>query len=201
MSFPHFHKFRQFARGRRGGPFGGRGFDEGDGGRQRQPRGDIKLVLLEMLSKEPHHGYELIKMLEERSGGFYRPSPGLVYPTLQLLEEEGNLTSQTINDKKVYTITEAGKALLAQRDAEHPMGGRGHHRGRPGPGRGPGFGPGAETAQLMELRTNMAALADSVMQAARYGTPEQVTAVQALLNKANQEVHAILANADRPKNF
>mgnify|MGYP000063546404 CR=1 FL=1 len=70
--------------------------------------------------------------LEQRYGGFYRPSPGLVYPTLQLLEEEGNLTSQMVNDKKVYTITEAGKALLAQRDAEHPMGGRGHHHGRPG---------------------------------------------------------------------
>jgi DNA-binding PadR family transcriptional regulator len=197
MPFPHFHKLKHFARGRRGGPFGGRGFDEGGGGRQRQPRGDIKFVLLEMLSQEPHHGYELIKMLEERSGGFYRPSPGMVYPTLQLLEEEGNLTSQTVNDKKVYTITEAGKQLLAERDAEHPMGGRGHHRGQPGPGRG--FG--AHMPQLMELRKSSMALFESVMQAGRYGTPEQVIAVQELLKKANQEVHAILAATDKPKNF
>jgi DNA-binding PadR family transcriptional regulator len=182
------------ARGfRRGGPFGG--FDEG-GGRQRQPRGDIKFVLLEMLQEQPRHGYELIKALEERSGGFYRPSPGLVYPTLQLLEEEGNLTSEMINDRRIYTITDAGRKLLAERETAQPQG--------RGPGRGFGFNHGPrhsreDMPQLLELRMTMGALAESVMQVARYGTPAQLQAVQALLNKTKQDVHLIMANDGGPK--
>ncbi|MFN8481249.1 MAG: PadR family transcriptional regulator [Kouleothrix sp.] len=76
---------RGFWRGRRGGG----PFDEDGGGRRRQRRGDIKSALLELLAEQPRHGYELIKELEQRYGGFYRPSPGSVYPTLQLLEDEG----------------------------------------------------------------------------------------------------------------
>src|SRR5689334_21771290 len=73
------------------GGHGGFGHDFGKGGRKRQRRGDIKFILLELIKEQPRHGYELIKVLEERYGGFYRPSPGTVYPTLQLLEDEGSL--------------------------------------------------------------------------------------------------------------
>ncbi|MBX3085419.1 MAG: PadR family transcriptional regulator [Anaerolineae bacterium] len=201
MHFPKFHDHEHFARGgRRGGPFGRHGFDEGDGGRQRQPRGDIKFVLLEMLAEEPHHGYELIKLLEERSGGFYRPSPGMIYPTLQLLEEEGSVTSQLVNDKRVYTITDAGRKLLAEQEALRNQEAMGRHHGRHERGFG-GFGRGFGPApHLLELRSSSAALMESVMQVARYGTPEQVAAVKALLSKANQDVHTILANPEKPKN-
>src|SRR5258708_38121964 len=84
------------------GPFGG-GF--GEGGRKRQRRGDIKFILLELIKEQPRHGYDLIKVLEERYGGFYRPGPGTVYPTLQLLEDEGNVSSATVDGKRIYTTT------------------------------------------------------------------------------------------------
>lgn len=186
MGYSFFGKQMRFGHGfRRGGSFG-RHFDEG-GPRQRQRRGDIKFVLLELLKDEPHHGYELIKALEQRSGGFYRPSPGMIYPTLQLLEEEGNLTSKMVDDKRVYSITEAGRKVLAEHEADS------QERGS----RGRGFrGQGPETPQLMALRKNAMALLDTVMQVARHGTPEQLQAVQTLLNKANQDIHAVMANRD-----
>lgn len=187
-NFPGFPGHKRFGQEfRHGGPFGRGGgrFDEEGGGRQRQRRGDVKFVLLELIAEQPRHGYELIKALEERSAGFYRPSPGLVYPTLQLLEDEGNLASQMVDDKRIYSITDAGRVLLEQREA---LQNASHH--------GPwGRRFNAETPQLIELRRNSMALFESVMQAARYGTPEQVQAVQALLTKANQEVHSILAKS------
>src|SRR5258707_15730306 len=98
-------KFRGF------GPFGG---PFGEGGRKRQRRGDIKFILLELIKEQPRHGYDVIKVLEERYGGFYRPSPGTVYPTLQLLEDEGNGSSATVDGKRIYTITEAGGKVIEQ---------------------------------------------------------------------------------------
>ena len=82
----------------------------------RRRRGDIKYHLLEVLKDGPRHGYEIISELEQRSGG-HRPSPGSVYPTLQMLEEGGYLTSEQIEGKKVYTITDAGLKLLEERGA------------------------------------------------------------------------------------
>ncbi len=92
--------------GRRGGPWrGGRMFEQGD----------LKFVILRLLEEKPRHGYEIIKELEERSGGRYTPSPGTVYPTLTLLEEMG-YASATAEEggKKVYAITEAGKKYLEE---------------------------------------------------------------------------------------
>jgi len=204
----HFPGFEHFGREfRHGGPFGGGGpgpFGGGGGGpfgeRRRQRRGDVKFVLLELVNEQPRHGYELIKALEERSAGFYRPSPGLVYPTLQLLEDEGSVTSQMTDDKRIYTITEAGKRILNERaegqpdqheGGKRPKGEKGDRGGRGGPWQD---GPkGGNMGHLHELRRSAMALSESVMQAARYGTPEQAEAVQALLIKANQDVHAILA--------
>src|ERR1700742_3297111 len=80
----------------------------------RMRRGNMKFLLLEMLKDGPKHGYEIIGALEGRFRG-YRPSPGSVYPTLQMLEEGGYVTSQEIEGKKVYTITEAGLKLLEER--------------------------------------------------------------------------------------
>jgi DNA-binding PadR family transcriptional regulator len=103
---PNFAAF--FGRGgsRRGGHWrGGRAFEQGD----------LKFVILRLLAEKPRHGYEIIKELEERSGGRYSPSPGTVYPTLTLLEEMGYATA-TLEEggKKVFAITEAGKAYLAE---------------------------------------------------------------------------------------
>jgi len=75
-------------------------------------RGDLKFVILRLISKTPMHGYEVMKALEEESKGYYRPSPGSVYPTLQMLEDEGYLTVEEQEGKKIYTITDEGVAYL-----------------------------------------------------------------------------------------
>ena len=75
-------------------------------------RGDLKFVILRLVSSRPMHGYEVMKALEEESKGYYRPSPGSVYPTLQMLEDEGYVTVEEHGGKKVYSITEEGVAYL-----------------------------------------------------------------------------------------
>ncbi len=75
-------------------------------------RGDLKFVILRLVSKTPMHGYEVMKALERESRGYYRPSPGSVYPTLQMLEDEGYLSVEEKDGKKVYSITDEGLAYL-----------------------------------------------------------------------------------------
>jgi len=79
-------------------------------------KGDLKYVILDLLKDKPAHGYEIIKELEERFHGFYSPSAGSVYPTLQLLEDIGYVKSAEQDGKKVYTITDEGKKFLTERE-------------------------------------------------------------------------------------
>jgi len=87
-------------------------------GRSRRGRrrwfeaGDMKYVILKLLRDKPRHGYEVMKELEERMHGCYSPSPGTVYPTLQWLEDEGLVKVQDVEGKKVYEITDQGRAFL-----------------------------------------------------------------------------------------
>jgi DNA-binding PadR family transcriptional regulator len=74
--------------------------------------GEVKYVILRMLEEKPRHGYEIMKALEERLGGWYTPSPGTVYPTLQLLEDQGYVRAVETEGKKVYHITPEGAAFL-----------------------------------------------------------------------------------------
>lgn len=108
---------RGFAgRGSHGGPWGRGGFG---GGRERLfDSGELQLVILNLLNERPSYGYELIKAIEERLAGGYAPSPGVIYPTLTLLEERGlaEVVSSEGN-RKTYGITEAGKAELAANKA------------------------------------------------------------------------------------
>jgi DNA-binding PadR family transcriptional regulator len=96
------------------GPFG-RGFG-GGGNMFRAGRmladGDLRLIALSLIEDGPRHGYDIIKALEELSSGIYSPSPGVVYPTLTFLEEAGHATSAMDGNKKVFSITEAGRAHL-----------------------------------------------------------------------------------------
>lgn len=78
-------------------------------------KGDLKYVILDLLKDKPSHGYEIIRALEERSHGFYSPSAGSVYPTLQLLEDMGCVSSTEQDGKKVYAISDEGKRFLAER--------------------------------------------------------------------------------------
>lgn len=78
-------------------------------------KGDLKYVILDLIKDKPRHGYEIIRELEEMSYGLYTPSPGTVYPTLQMLEEMGYATSAEQDGRKVYSITEEGLEFLAER--------------------------------------------------------------------------------------
>lgn len=94
------------------------------GGRQGQRffnRGDFKFLILELLRDKPRYGYEIIRELEERYQGFYVPSPGIVYPTLQWLEEIGYVTSAPQDNKKIYTITDEGRAYFERQPAMEDM--------------------------------------------------------------------------------
>lgn len=76
--------------------------------------GDMKYVILKLLRDKPRHGYEIMKDLEERLHGCYSPSPGTVYPTLQWLEDEGLVAARDVDGKKVYELTDAGRAFLEE---------------------------------------------------------------------------------------
>jgi DNA-binding PadR family transcriptional regulator len=83
-------------------------------GGRRLASGDLRLVLLGLLAERASHGYELIKALEQRSGGFYSPSPGMVYPALTWLEEVGYASVAAEGTKKLYSITDPGRAYLKE---------------------------------------------------------------------------------------
>ncbi len=97
------------------GLWGGHHWRGGFGGRAGRffDQGDLRFVLLHFISEKPRHGYELIKAIEEKFGGMYSPSPGVIYPTLTLLEELGYVRSETGGGtKRLYAITEEGSAFL-----------------------------------------------------------------------------------------
>jgi DNA-binding PadR family transcriptional regulator len=95
-----FHEERFFRGSRRGTSF---------------HKGDLKYVILDLLKDKPRHGYDIIRELEELSYGFYKPSPGVIYPTLQMLQEMGYASSTEQEGKKVYSITEEGLKFLENR--------------------------------------------------------------------------------------
>lgn len=75
-------------------------------------KGDFRYVVLKALSERPMHGYEIMKVIGERFSGFYAPSPGVVYPTLQMLEDDGHIKARKEKGKKIYQITKSGRAFL-----------------------------------------------------------------------------------------
>ena len=114
-----FHRFAAAHRGHGGHPrhrrdhaFWGPGGHGTPGGRKLSS-GDLQLVVLALLETKPSHGYELIRAIEERSGGFYVPSPGVIYPALTYLDEIGHAAVEPEGNRKLYRITEAGRAHLA----------------------------------------------------------------------------------------
>ncbi|MFC4913367.1 PadR family transcriptional regulator [Actinomadura gamaensis] len=88
---------------------GGRGRGRGRGGGRRTRRGNVRAALLALLAERPMHGYEMIQELDERTGGVWRPSPGSVYPTLQMLEDEGRVSSEEQGGKRLFSLTDAGR--------------------------------------------------------------------------------------------
>ncbi len=115
------HHHGHWAAGRRRGRFGGFGGRHGGGfggedflrARRMLAQGDLRLLALALIAEAPRHGYEIIKLIEEKTADWYSPSPGIVYPTLTYLEEAGYVTASTEGAKKLYAITDEGRAYLA----------------------------------------------------------------------------------------
>jgi DNA-binding PadR family transcriptional regulator len=106
----HGHHGGHFGRGFMEGGMGGRGFGMG----RKLASGDLQLLILKLLDEKPRYGYEIIKELDERSKGFYVPSPGMVYPALTYLEELGSATVAADGARKLYSITNSGKEHLTK---------------------------------------------------------------------------------------
>jgi DNA-binding PadR family transcriptional regulator len=166
--------------GGRGG-FGARG---GPGGGHRARRGDVPVGILGVLSDGPMHGYELIREIEARSGGAWHPSPGSVYPHLQLFQDSGFVTSEEQDGKRIYSITDAGREKLAEFTAR--AGGT-----NPWDVARDGAREGRE--RFGKLFKEMSQVGAAVMQVARTGTAEQVEKVVEILSEARKKVYALLA--------
>jgi DNA-binding PadR family transcriptional regulator len=109
--------------------FGRGGFPRSSRHRGHFQKGNLKYIILDLIKDKPRHGYEIILELEEQSHGFYKPSPGVIYPTLQMLEEMGYAKSTEQDSKKVYSITDEGlKFMIEQKDIASDIKSRIKHR-------------------------------------------------------------------------
>ncbi len=179
---PHDHFFAgRGMRGPRGhwgerGGWGGErgGFGRGWGGGRRMPRGAIRIAILVALRDEPAHGYEVMRRLDEMSGGLWRPSPGSVYPHLQMLEDEGLVVSSDVEGSRTYTLTDAGRA-----EAENAT--------------LPWQGAGEIDDGVRTLRVGMGQLMSAAKQLAGAGQQSQIERGVAVIQQARKELYQILA--------
>ncbi|MBO3102370.1 PadR family transcriptional regulator [Cellulomonas fengjieae] len=194
---PHEHGEHHGHGGHRGfgpgGPrgFGGPGFGPGfgPGGRGRGPgrragRGDIRAAILLLLAEEPMHGYQLIQQISERSGGTWRPSPGAIYPALNLLEDEGLVTITAESGRKMATLTEAGGTYVTE-----------HAEQLGSPWEDAASRP---TSPGRALRGAVEALGAAAHQVARTGTDEQATKALEVIDRARRDLYLILAGDPTP---
>ena len=142
----------------------------------RAGRGEVRSAVLALLAERPMHGYQIIREIEERSGGTWKPSAGSVYPTLQLLADEGIIRAEESNGRKIYSLTEAGREEVAGAGMSAPW--------ESGPASGSGF---------VALPKAGVELAQAASQVGRTGTPEQVQEAVAVLDDARRRLYAILA--------
>lgn len=149
-------------------------------GSQRSRRGAVRDALLVVLAERPMHGYELITELEARSSGRWRPSPGSIYPALTRMEEQGLVTAEELDDKRVFSLTVRGREERAALDADgaHPIA---DLWGEAGDGHG-------------ALRALPAEITGQARQLRRFGSPDQVERATAVLEEVKRELYEILAN-------
>lgn len=164
------------------------GAPQGPGRRMR--RGDIRAALLRELAEGPAHGYELINRLEERSGGVWRPSPGSVYPTLQLLEDEGLVRSEERDSKRVYELTEEGRTEVSER-AGRAKGAPWEEWVREGLGKMDGLRGLRQAGE--KIGPLVAPLAMAVRQVAMGADPAQLDRVASVVRKATSDIYRILS--------
>jgi len=142
-------------------------------------RGDIRTALLGALTDGPAHGYEIIGRLEDKSGGMWRPSPGSVYPTLQLFEDEGLVRSEQRDGKRVYELTDAGQTEAAERAERF--------------GNAPWENDVESARELAVLMKSAVQLLAAAKQIARQGDPSQMERATTLVRATGKELYKILA--------
>lgn len=156
-----------------GGPFFGRGPKVG--------RGDVRAAILALLAEEPMHGYQVIQELTERSGGVWRPSPGSIYPTLQMLEDEGLVKGTETQGRRVFQLTEAGEAEVAKRDRDTPA----------------PWEVFGEAGPLMDLREIGFGVVAAVRQVAQTGSERQIARAKEILAETRKSLYRLLGE-DEP---
>ncbi|WP_062077813.1 PadR family transcriptional regulator [Demequina globuliformis] len=143
----------------------------------RMGRGDVRAAVLALLSEDPMHGYQIIREIEERTDGRWKPSAGSVYPTLQLLADEGLVTAETVQDRKVYTLTPEATEQAAAAAASAPW----------------AASDEPEAGQFSALSKAGFDLAQAAGQVATSGTKEQQRRVTEVLNESRRKIYSILA--------
>jgi DNA-binding PadR family transcriptional regulator len=136
----------------------------------------VRAGILALLAEEPQHGYQLLRQLDERSGGVWRPSPGSVYPTLSQLEDEGLVSSDEVDGRRVFTLTDAGQAEVASHDGPAP------------------WDEVARGATALDVRPMVMA----ARQVLATGDPAQIEAARKVIAEARRSLYLILAG-DEPE--
>jgi DNA-binding PadR family transcriptional regulator len=158
----HFQRSRHLRHGR-GGP--------------RARRGDIRAAVLALLAERPMHGYEMIKELEERTKGTWIPSAGSIYPTLQLLEEEGLISGEEADGKRRFTLTDAGVEANSEREGPSPW----EQAAR------------GIDSEVFSLKRSTVQLNHSIAQVFHAADDQQRKRVRELLDETRRKIYAILA--------
>ena len=158
----------------------GFGNQRGMGGGRRRRRGDVRSAVLHLLADRDMHGYEMIQEIEERTAGRWRPSAGSIYPTLQLLADEGLVTAEEVDGRRVFSLTDSGRELAAEKqEGEQSWEGSDHDR-----------------SPYHRLRREASQLIGAGMQVAKAGTPEQVGQAIEILAEARRKLYSLLADAE-----
>ncbi len=170
-------RLRRGPGGRRRGGGGGRGGRR----RPRVSRGDVRIAVLAVLDDQPMHGYQIMQELEERSGGGWQPSPGSIYPTLQLLADEGLIACRSVDGKNIFSLTEDGAAAVAANEDPPPW---------------ERFESEGGVA-FANLRRSLFQLGAAIRQVAATGSTAQADAANRILTDARKAVYRLLAE-DEP---
>jgi DNA-binding PadR family transcriptional regulator len=152
-------------------------FEKKTGPATRMGKGDVRAAVISLLAEQPMHGYQIIREIEERSGGGWKPSAGSVYPTLQLLADEGLISAEESNGRKTYSLTDAGREQVDSAGTSSPWETTGSNDG-------PAFGA---------LPKAGIELAQAAAQVGRTGTPEQIQQAVSVLDDARRRLYSILA--------
>ncbi len=160
----------------RGWPFAG---DPG-GPRSRAARGDVRTAILALLAEGPRHGYQIIQDIAERSGGAWKPSPGSVYPALSALQDEGLVDDEKVEGRRVFSLTEAGRAHVQERAAELAAVFDANS-------------PGPEAEDVTDLRQLLFSVGAAAVQVVSMGSPDQVAGARRVLQTARADLYRLLA--------